>query len=118
MRNLKLGVLICGALGLVGMVMSGLGAMLAGDKANTVIMLAAFGIPVLMALSGLARPPLQTWQAGISLACFALASYKLRIWDTIKVIADVPMELKLIVAGAALGVIVSVIAVLRPEANA
>ena len=118
MRNLKLGVLICGALGLAGMVMSGIAAMLAADKANTIIMLVAFGLPALMAVLALGKPPFLAWQAGISLACFGLAAVKLRIWETIKLFADVPTELKLMLLGAGLGVIASVIALVKPESPA
>lgn len=117
-KYLKLGVVICGALGLAGMVMTGIGAMLEGNSASTIVMLIAFALPVLMAVTGLARPPFLAWQAGVSLACFALAAFKLRIWNILEVIAVVPMGLRLIVAGAGLGVIVSVVAVLKPEANA
>jgi len=117
-KYLKLGVVICGALGLAGMVMTGIGAMLESNSASTIVMLIAFALPVLMAVTGLARPPFQAWQAGVSLACFALAAFKLRIWNILEVITVVPMGLRLIVAGAGLGVIVSVVAVLRPEANA
>jgi membrane protease YdiL (CAAX protease family) len=117
-KYLKLGVLICSALGLAGMFMTGVGAQLEGDKANTIILLVAFALPVLMAVSALARPPFQAWQAGVSLACFALVAYKLQIWKTIKEIGDHPTPLKLILIGAGLGVIVSVVAVLRPESKA
>lgn len=118
MKYLKLGVVICGAVGLVGMVMTGIGAMLEGNSASTIVMLIAFGLPVVMAVTGLVRPPFQAWQAAGSLACFALAVIKLRIWHILEVIADVPTGPKLIVAGACLGVIVSVVAVLKPEPTA
>lgn len=115
MKSLKLGVLICGALGLAGMLMSDIGGMLETDKANTMLMFAAFGLPVVMAMAGLARPPLQGWQAGVSLAGFVLASVKLRIWQMIKLIADVPTELALMLVGAGLGAILSVLAAVQPE---
>jgi hypothetical protein len=117
-KNLKLGVLICGALGLAGMLMSGVGAMLEGDKVSAIIMLAAFGLPVVMGVMGLTKPPFQAWQAGVSLASFALASVKVRVWETIKLIGDLPTSLKLMVIGALVGVIVSVIAVIKPESKA
>jgi hypothetical protein len=117
-KYLKLAVVICGALGLAGMVMMGLGPMLDSRKASTLVMLIAFALPVLMGVTGLARPPFQAWQAGVALACFALAVIKLRIWTLMEAIADGPMGLKLLAAGACLGVIASAIAVLRPEATA
>lgn len=118
MKNLKLGVLVCGALGIVGMVMTGLGAMLEGDKVNTIILLAAFGLPVLMAVKGLAKPPFQAWQAGVSLAGFALASVKVRLWETISLIGRLPTGTKLMIIGAGLGVILAVLAVIKPESKA
>jgi len=117
-KNLKLVILICGALGLAGMLMSGIGAMLSGDKVNTIIMLIAYGLPVLMAVMALGKPPFQAWQAGVSLACFGLAAVKLRLWETIKLIADVPTELKLMLIGAGLGVLVAIIALFKPETTA
>lgn len=118
MKSLKLGVLICGALGLTGMFMAGVGAQLESDKVNTILLLVAFALPVLMAVAALAKPPFQAWQAGVSLACFALVAYKLELWTTIKAIVDVPTAQKLILVGAGLGVILSVIAVMKPEPEA
>ncbi len=117
MKILKLGVLICGALGLAGLLMSGIGAMLELNKIYTIVMLVAFGLPVVMGLMGIAKPPFQAWQAGVSLACFALAAYKLTIWESIRFIFkdEVPTDLRLILIGTGLGVLVSVIAVLKPE---
>jgi hypothetical protein len=114
----KLVVVICGALGLAGMLMTGVGGMLSSDKANTIIMLVAFGLPVVMGLAAMGKPPFQAWQAGVSLACFGLASVKLRLWETIKLIGDVPMELKMMLIGAALGVVIAVLALIKPEASA
>lgn len=118
MKYLKLGVVICGVLGLAGMFMMGLGAMLENRMAGTLVVLIAFALPVVMGVTGLARPPFQAWQASVSLACFALAVIKWRIWTLLEALAGGPMGLKLIVAGACLGTIASAIAVLRPEASA
>ena len=118
MENLKLGIAICGALGLVGMVMAGVGQMLALDKISTAVMLAAFGLPVVMAVMGLAKPPRKAWQAGVSLACYALALFQLRIWDQLERLADMPSFWWLMVVGAGLGAILSVIAVVKPDAKA
>jgi hypothetical protein len=115
-KNLKLGVLICGALGLAGMVMSDLGAMLSDNKVGTVIMLIAYGLPVLMAVMALGKPPFQAWQAGVSLACFGLAAFKLRpFWW---LIAELPTGMKLMLVGAGLGVLVAIIALFKPEPSA
>ena len=118
MKYLKLGIVICGALGLAGMVMLGVGEMLERGRLSTVVMLIAFAIPVVMAVTGLVRPPLQVWQAGVSLACFALEAFNLRIWDLLEGIGKAPTGVKLMLAGAVLGLIVSAIPVLRPERHA
>ena len=118
MKFMKLGIVICGALGLAGLFMTDVGAMLDRDKVGTSVMLVAFGLPVVVAVMGLMKPPLQAWQAGVALACFALELFKLRIWSMAKVIGDEPTGVKLMLAGAVLGAIASGIAVLRPEGNA
>jgi amino acid transporter len=117
MKLLKLGVLICGAVGLAGIWMNGFGAVRAGDK-NMILLLVGFGLPVVMALLGLVKPPLQAWQAAVCLAGFALAAIRLRIWETIKLIAREPTEWQLMIVGAGLGVILALIAVIRPESGA
>jgi len=117
-KYLKLGIVICGALGLAGMFMFGIGAMLEGKKAGTIVMLIAFGLPVVMAVLGLVKPPLQAWQAGVALACFVLELFKLKIWEAIEVFGKMPTYWHLMVVGATLGVIASLIAVLRPESTA
>jgi nitrate/nitrite transporter NarK len=114
-KSLKLGIVVLGALGLAGMFLTGLGDMLADRKGSTIVMLIAFALPVVMAGTGLVKPPQKVWQAGVSLACFALTLFKLRIWDTIKVIDEVPTGVKLMLASAVLGTIMAAIAALRPD---
>jgi membrane protease YdiL (CAAX protease family) len=120
-KILKLGMLICGALGIAGMIMImfGVTETMDADRALTLIMLAAFALPVVMAAIGLARPPLRSWQAGVSLAGFALAGWKLQIWTLfwtlVKHLDEVPMAHQLMGVGAGVGVILTVIAVMKPE---
>jgi hypothetical protein len=114
-KILKLGMVICGALGIAGLIMRGIGLLMEVDKAATVVVLIAFALPVAMALIGLVKPPMQSWQAGVALAGFALAAWKLEIWRLIKELPEVPTEYQLMAIGAALGVILTVIAVLKPE---
>jgi hypothetical protein len=117
-KNLKIGVLVFGVLGLVGMFMSEIGLMLKYDKVNTILMLAAFGVPTVLAAMGLVKPPFQMWQAGVSLAGFVLAVIKIRLWKTLPHIADVPTGLKLVLIATVGGVIVSILALAKPEAKA
>jgi len=114
-KFMKLGIVICGALGLVGMFMFGIGAMLEDKKAATIVMLIAFGLPVVMAVMGLVKPPFQVWQAGVALSCFVLELFELKIWKVIEVFGKIPTYWQLMAVGAVLGAISSLIAVLRPE---
>ena len=75
-------------------------------------------MPVVMAVTGLVRPPLQAWQAGVSLACFALEAFKMKFWTMLEDLADMPHSVQMMLVAAVLGVIVSAIAVLRPEPSA
>ena len=117
MKLLKLGVLICGAVGLAGAWMHWGGVVLEGNK-SAILVLAGFGLPVVMAVIGLVKPPLRAWQAAVTLAGFALAAFRLPIWNTIKLIAELPTEWRFMTAGAGLGVILALIAVIRPEPGA
>ena len=116
MKNLKVGLLICGVLGLVGMVMSGLGVMLEHDKLNAIVMLLSFGLPAVMAAAALRRPPLQSWQAGVALAGFVLAAVKLRVWDALRVMSLLPAGYLLMMVGAGVGVIVAIAVMVKPDA--
>jgi uncharacterized membrane protein HdeD (DUF308 family) len=115
-KILKLGVVICGVLGIVGMVMSGVDRMMEADKATTCVMLAAYALPMVLGVIALVRPPFQAWQAGVSLACFALATWKLRVWEMFKDFGGAPGGFQLMAIGAVAGVILTVTAVMKPEA--
>jgi hypothetical protein len=114
-KILKLGVVICGVLGVVGLVMADIERMMEADKVTTVVMVAAYAVPIVMALIALVRPPFQAWQAGVSLACFALATWKLRVWELIKDLGSAPSGFQLMAIGAVVGVVLTVIAVMKPE---
>lgn len=114
-KILKLGVIVCGAIGIIGLVMTGIGLMMEADKLSTIVMLVAYALPVVLGGMALVRPPFQPWQAGVSLAGFALAAWKLRIWEMVKGFGDAPTGFKLMAIAAVLGVILSVVAVMKPE---
>lgn len=115
MKILKLGVVICGVLGIVGLVMADIERMMEADKVTTIVMVAAYAVPIVMAIGALVRPPFQAWQAGVSLACFALATWKLRVWELIKDLGNAPAGFQLMSIGAVVGVVLTVIAVMKPE---
>jgi hypothetical protein len=114
-KHLKLGVIICGALGIAGLLLVGIGTLLELQQTDTILLLIAFALPVVMGAIALARPPMRPWQAGVSLSGFALAAWKLEIWTMLRSIADQPNSQRLIVVGATLGVIVAIVAIMRPE---
>jgi hypothetical protein len=117
-KHLKLGVVICGALGIAGLLLFGMGALLEQQPTATILLLVAFALPVVMGAMALLRPPMRSWQAGVSLSGFALAAWKLEIWNLFRSFADQSNGQRLIGVGAALGVIVSIIVIMRPEETA
>jgi hypothetical protein len=116
-KNLKLGVLAFGVLGLVSLLMEFemLKMGLKHDAGSTIMVLAGFILPVVMGVLGLTKPPFLQWHAGVALAGFALVAVKFRIWQTIKLIGDAPMSFKLSLIACLGGIIVSAIALAKPE---
>jgi hypothetical protein len=117
-KILKLGVVICGVLGIVGLAMTGIDLMMEADKLSTIVMLAAYALPIVMGAIAFVRPPFHAWQSGVSLAGFALAAYKLRIWEVISAFSEAPNGFKLMTFGAGIGVILTIVAVMMPEDRA
>ncbi len=115
MKNLKILILLCGGALLVMMLTDGIGAALEADKVNTLIMLAAFALPTLMGLMGVMKPPFQSWQAGISLAGFGVAAFRTKIWETLPKIGDQSGKGKAALILLVLGVVVSALALAKPE---
>ena len=88
------------------------------DKVQIILMLAAFGLPAAMGAMGLAKPPFQMWQAVVALAGFALAAVKTKIWEGLPHIMDQPLPGKLMLIATLGGIIVSAIALAKPEGKA
>ncbi len=114
MKQTKFAILALGAVGLLGLVMSGILKSFGSDSANVVMVLLGFGLPVAMAAMAL-KNPMQRWQAGVSLAGFGLAALKLRAWEMVKFIGLLPMGLKLAVIACLLGAVAALIALVKPE---
>jgi hypothetical protein len=117
MKNLKIGILVFGALGLLGILMSDIGLAFKYDKSNTIMILLAFGAPTVVAAMALAKPPLMMWHAAVALAGFVLAMIKVRLWETLPHIMDVPTGLKLALIGTTGGLVVSILALVKKEAQ-
>ncbi|HEU0034529.1 MAG TPA: hypothetical protein VFQ53_28090 [Kofleriaceae bacterium] len=118
MKNLKILILLCGAALLVMMLTDNIGARFEADSVDTVILLVSFALPTIMGLLGLARPPFQAWQAAISLAGFGVAAVRTRIWETLPKFMDADGKGKAGLVVLVLGVVVSALAIVRPEDKA
>jgi hypothetical protein len=117
--KLKLVILLCGVLGLIELAVPFHGgSMLASwfqlEPGQAVVITAAFALPIAMMALALARPPLQGWQAGVSLAGFVIAVIKFRVWETH--LGSATIHGVLLIAAMAIGAVLSVVALLRPEA--
>jgi len=116
-KNLKFGVLLCGALGVVSLLMSHWMLMFEFDKVQALLMMAGFAVPVVMAIMGITKPPFQKWQAAVSLAGFALIFIKSRMWvilPHVGIWAKDPAALMAVI-GCIGGVIVSIMALVKSE---
>lgn len=115
MKNLKILILLCGAASLVLLISSGLNfseAML-----DTIIMLAAFGLPTVVALMAIAKPPAQAWHGALALAGFGVAAVRTKIWETLPEIGDATGKGKAVVILIVVGVVVSLLAMVKPESS-
>ncbi len=113
MKNLKLVILACGG-ALLGMYISD-GLNFSENAADTVIFLAAFALPALMGLMALLKPPAQAWHASIALAGFATAAVRGRVWDQLSGFGDLTGKGKAAAIILVVGVLVSIVAMLKPE---
>ena len=120
MKNLKILIMLCGAGLLVMMLTDGIGAAFESDKVNTLIMLAAFALPTAMGLMGLMKPPFLAWQAAISLAGFAVAAVRTKIWSTLPdfMAEGTTGKMKGAMVLMIVGVLVSALALMKPEDKA
>lgn len=117
MRNLKLGVVACGLLGLVGCFLplteslSFFGTR-AFDAANVYITLAGFAIAAAMGALGVARR-MESWMAIIALVGFAMIVLRLR-GDVVDLL-QAGIGAKLVGIGAIAGLLFAIGASLKPE---
>jgi hypothetical protein len=114
-KNLKLAILACGG-ALLGLYISQ-GLNFDANAADTIIFLAAYALPTAMGAMMLFKPPAQAWQASIALAGFGTAAVRGRIWDQLAAIGESDGRGKAMLILLVVGVIVSVLAMLKPEAK-
>jgi hypothetical protein len=118
-KNLKFGVLLFGALGVIGLLVLGWTAMLEADKAQAILVMAGFVVPLVMGIMGVTKPPFQKWQAAVAAAGFALIFVKMRMWDILPHIADVMKffgaGMLMVIIACVAGLIVSILAIVKSE---
>jgi hypothetical protein len=122
-KNLKLGVLVFAALGLVILLSEfemfkalithpfmagGFGLMVVGG----------FVLALVMGIMGLTKPPFKQPQAVVALVGFALPAIKLKVWEAIIHIGATVKDVKglLLVIAIVGGIVVSAMAAAKPEA--
>ena len=115
MKNLKLGILACGAVCLVILLTDHFVDSLKADAANTLMVLIAYLAPTAMGGMGMAKPPFLQWQAIVSTAGFGLACVKFRIWDLLPHIADMPAKIAIVLIATVVGLVLSIMAIVKPE---
>lgn len=113
MKNLKLAILLCGG-ALLGIYISE-GLNFSENAADTIIFLAAYGLPTLMGVLALLKPPAQAWHGAIALAGFGVAAVRGKVWDQLSGFGDLSGKGKAGVAVLVLGIVVSVLAMVKPE---
>lgn len=116
MKNVKVAILVCGAV-LLGFYISD-GLEFAENPADTVIFLIAYGLPVLMGLWGTFKPPAQAWQGAVALSGFGVVAIRGQIWRQIGAIGEQSTKGKVAVALVIVGLIASSLAMLKPEDQA
>jgi hypothetical protein len=123
MKNMKILILVFGILGVISLFIPTEGftmfafLKLAG-MGYLVPVLGGFVVAAVMGGMGLAKPPLQQWQAGVAAAGFAAVFVRLKFWQMIKGIGDAPLSGKLLIVAVLGGLIVSILALAKPESKA
>ena len=123
MKNMKVLILVFGILGVISLFISTHGfTMFALLKAMGMgymePILGGFVLAAVMGGMGLAKPPMQQWQAGLAAAGFGLVFVRFKLWEALKGIGDLPISGKLMVVAVLGGLICSIIALAKPEAKA
>jgi hypothetical protein len=123
MKNMKVLILVFGILGVISLFIPTEGftmfALLKAMGAGYLVpILGGFVLAAVMGAMGLAKPPMQQWQAGAAAAGFAAVFIRFRMWDLLKGIGGAPLSAKLMIVAVLGGLIVSIIALAKPESKA
>jgi hypothetical protein len=112
-KNLKLVILACGG-ALLGIYVSD-GLNFSDNAADTIIFLAAYALPTLMGLLALIKPPAMAWHGAIALSGFGTAAVRSKVWDSFGGFGELSGKGKAGVILLVVGVLVSILAMLKPE---
>ena len=121
MRSARFVIGVCGLIGLVELLVpfhgaSKMSVYFALAPVQALTLLAVFALPTAMALLALRRPPLLPWQAGVSLAAFALGVVKLRLWEDLGHLGAIGGHGLAWVGAIVVGALASIGALARPAA--
>lgn len=117
MRNLKVLILVFGALGLLALLLhiDHLKSLFEHEPVEAIILLGGFGLPLLVGVMGIVRPPFQTWQAVVALVGFAVHAIRGRVWRTVPDFLHASTSYKMLLVAIIGGVIASGLALAKPE---
>lgn len=79
------------------------------------LLVGGFALALVVAILGVAKPPFKAPLAGAALGGFLAAAFAGEIWETLPKIGDMPGALKLLPIATVLGIIVSGLALAKPE---
>lgn len=122
MKNLKLGVLVCAALGLIILVSEFEMFKLLirhpfAAGAFGLCVIGGFVLALVMGVMAVKSPPLNQPQAIIALVGFGLPAFKLKVWEAVIHIGDTVKDVKglLLVVAIIGGIVFSALAAAKPE---
>ena len=88
------------------------------NKGDPIIMVLGDALPRAMGPYGITKPPMESWQAAIALAGLGVAAVRTRIWERLADFMDASGRSKAEVVLILIGVIVSAVAMMKPEGRA
>jgi hypothetical protein len=119
-KNMKIAILACGAVGLILQLMdfeifkAALTHPFDGGAFGLIFVL-AYLLPAAMGAMALAKPPMQMWQAGLALAASAAFFIKIHGWEAIPHIADIGGKGAVALLANIGCIVCSAIALAKPE---
>ena len=123
MKNLRIGILAFGLLGVISLFIPShgftmFGLFKAAGMSWLVPVLGGFALATIMGILGMTKPPLLQWQAGVAAAGFVAVFVRLKFWELLKDLGDAPVSGKLMIVSVLGGLVVSILALVKPESNA